>query len=335
MNGLEKFLLDENLNDQTFNSSYRPIIIHKEKYNDRFTYIFTRDYNEYLSNQAYRLSAYLDVKDKVIYDTDYNLEKILAEDSILKRDSFENLEKVIKEEVKQYVDNYALENSDVLKKLSQEKYDEKDDWRIVNYQKGIRQLFIREDNPQIKLDRFYSIGKLEQSKEYYNRVVINEYLEDKQGTIKKYGDMVIEDNKEELGLALHLFDDKNKYLNRIKTNPGNEFKDLYINKKIYDSIKYESAKTINITIRYNGKEMTFKGDYARLKLSLASDDRGTYFYGVAYDAVSNFIKENTNSENKWKDEFEFSHISSITYGKKELYRNDNIKDKKQIDRDER
>ena len=48
--------------------------------------------------------------------------------------------------------------------------------------------------------------------------------------------MVIEDNKEELGLALHLFDDKNKYLNRIKTNPGNEFKDLYINKKIYDSI---------------------------------------------------------------------------------------------------
>ena len=36
MNGLEKFLLDENLNDQTFNSSYRHIIIHKEKYNDRF-----------------------------------------------------------------------------------------------------------------------------------------------------------------------------------------------------------------------------------------------------------------------------------------------------------
>ena len=71
MNGLEKFLLDENLNDQTFNSSYRPIIIHKEKYNDRFTYVFTRDYNEYLSNQAYRLSAYLDVKDKVIYDTDW------------------------------------------------------------------------------------------------------------------------------------------------------------------------------------------------------------------------------------------------------------------------
>ena len=335
MNGLEKFLLDENLNDQTFNSSYRPIIIHKEKYNDRFTYVFTRDYNEYLSNQAYRLSAYLDVKDKVIYDADYNLEKILAEDSILKRDSFENLEKVIKEEVKNYVDNYALENSDVLKKLSQEKYDEKDDWRIVNFQKGIRQLFIREDNPEIKLDRFYSIGKLEQSREYYNRVVINEYLEDKQGTIKKYGDMIIEDNKEELGLALHLYDDKNKYLNRIKTNPGNEFKDLYINKKIYDSIKYEAAKTLTITIKYNGKEMTFKGGYSRLKNSLICDDRGTYFYGVAYDPVSNFVKENTNSENKWKDEFEFSHISSITYGKKELYKNDNIKDKKTVDRDER
>ena len=37
----KEFLLDENLNDQTFNSSYRPIIIHKEKYNDRF--IFTEE----------------------------------------------------------------------------------------------------------------------------------------------------------------------------------------------------------------------------------------------------------------------------------------------------
>ena len=75
--------------------------------------------------------------------------------------------------------------------------------------------------------------------------------------------MVIEDNKEELGLALHLFDDKNKYLNRIKANPGNEFKDLYINKQIYDSIKYENIKTIKITIKYNSKEIKYTEDYAR------------------------------------------------------------------------
>ena len=335
MNGLEKFLLDESLNDQVFNTSYRPIIIHKEKFNDRFIYIYTRDQSNFLSNQGYRLSAYLDVKDKVLYDADYYLEKIISEDSILKRTTFNDLEKIIEDDVKNYVDKYSLDHSDILKKLSQEKYDEKDDWRLVNFQRDVRKLFIAEENPKIKLDRFYNTGKLVNTEDFYNKTILNEYLNDKSSTIKKYGDMIIEDNKEELGLALHLYDEKINYLNRIKANPGNEFKDLYINKKIYDSIKYESAKTLTITIKYNGKEMTFKGEYSHLTNSLLNDERGTYFYGVAYDGVSNFIKENTNSTNKWKDEFEFSHISSITYGKKELYRNDNIKDKKAIDRDER
>lgn len=335
MSRLEKFLLDDKLNDQKFNAPYKDLMIHKEKYNDRFIYIYTKYYDEYLSDNSYNLSAYLDVKDKTIYNIDYNLEKIISEDTILKKNSFKNIEQEIQNNVNEYVDKYAMENANMLKKQAQEKYNQKDDWRVINYQKNVRELFLSEERPIIKLDRFYSTSKLVNSNEYYNKVIINEYLDDKYNTIKKYGDMIIDDNQEELGLSLHLYDDKNKYLNSIKLNKNNEFRDLYINKKIYDSIKNESAKKLNITINYNGKEHTFKCDYSILKYALINDYRGTSFYGVGYENVSNFIKENTNSPNKWREEFAFSHISSITYGKKELYRNENIKEKKQINKDAR
>ena len=40
MNGLDKYLLNEELNDQVFNGTYRFIKIHKEKFNDMLKRIY-------------------------------------------------------------------------------------------------------------------------------------------------------------------------------------------------------------------------------------------------------------------------------------------------------
>ena len=88
MNGIERFLLDETENDKSFNSTYRPIKIHKEKFDDRFTIIYTKDESKDLSQNGYSVSGYLDIIDKNIYETGYDLRSIIDEESIIKMKSF-------------------------------------------------------------------------------------------------------------------------------------------------------------------------------------------------------------------------------------------------------
>ena len=330
MSEVEEFLLDETTNDKTFDAPYKSITIHKEKFNDRFTYIYTKDHYDYLYNNEYRLSSYLDLKSKTLYDIDYYLDKVVDGSNNLKTSTFKDVENEIINNIGEYIEKYSLDHANELKK----EFNEEDNWYLNNYQKDVRKLFIEYDEPAIKLDRFYNISGFTSSKEFHQKKVLNEYLDNKDATIKKYAFEIINDNKKELGLALKLYDKKNNYLYKIKTNER-KFKDLYVNKRIYDSIKNEHAKTLTFTIKYNNKEMTFKGDYEKFKRSILNDDRGTYFFNSSYDKVSDFIKENTGSNNRWKEDFLFSHVTSITYGKNKLYTNDFVKNKKAIDRDER
>ena len=84
MSEVEEFLLDETTNDKTFDAPYKSITIHKEKFNDRFTYIYTKDHYDYLYNNEYRLSSYLDFKSKTLYDIDYYLDKVVDGSNNLK-----------------------------------------------------------------------------------------------------------------------------------------------------------------------------------------------------------------------------------------------------------
>ena len=62
---------------------------------------------------------------------------------------------------------------------------------------------------------------------------------------------------------------------------------------------------------------------AALKRDLTNDSKGSSGYGKAYEEVSKFIKENSQEEtSRWTEEFNFSNITSITYGKNELYHYD-------------
>lgn len=328
-NKLVKFLLDNNLNDQCFDNpsfSKTKFKFHKEQYDDRFTIIYLKNNNDRLRQEDYRLGGYLDIKEKNIYDCDFWLREMLPEEDEIKIAHFEDVSESFSKGVCDYIEKYSFKNEDKLKDIAIEKYNHIDDWKINRYISETRKQFIEEENPIIKLEQSYRSNEAIGSGNYNSYNIYHEYLNNPEKTIEKYSKKIIdyENNKEELGLDLLIYRDKIDLLNKILINKDNEFNDLYINKKIYFSIKDIDAKTLNITINYGGKELTFKYDYNVLKRDLLNDNRGSSDFGVAYDKVSEFIKENDKSleKNRYREDFSFANISSITYGKKELYHHD-------------
>lgn len=326
-NNFEKFLLDENLNDKVFEGKYKKFKIHKEKFNDRFVVIYLKEASDYLYQEEYKASGYLDIHDKCIYDCDYYLNDLLSESKTFKLESFYNLKNKINEDVCVYLANYSFKKEKELMENSLDLFEKIDEWKKERYMNEIRKNFIKESNPFIKLELPYSLFSVINSYDYSIYRVYVEYLNNPEDTIKKYANKIInlENFKTDLGLQLLIYYDKVKYLENIVNNYNNEFKDLYVNKNIYDAIKNLDAKTLNITIKYGGKSLTFKYEYRRLIDDLVNDNRGSSDYGVGYDKVSEFIKENNKfSEYNRKEDFDFANISSITYGKKELYHCNNI-----------
>lgn len=330
-NAMEKFLLNPDENDKVFKGNYHPRKIHKEKYDDRFVVIYMKTVKEkYLEQDNYELVGYLDIKDKCIYNHSYNMDEFLPkEKGLLERSSFGFLNNKMFEEIKNYIEKYAFDNEEKLKEIAIEKYNHVDDWRINCYKKNIREQFIKEENPVIKLEESYNDYVLTNSDEYRGKTIYIEYLDNPEKTVKKYAKKIIEsfddyrNNKEELGLELLIYRDKIDYLNEIIVNEDHKFDDLYINKLMYQSIKDLDARTVNITIQYGENSHTFKYDYDVLRRDLLNDDKGSNAWGVSYEKVSDFIKANTNKEDSRSiEEFSFTHVTSITYGKKEVYHHD-------------
>lgn len=322
-NNFEKFLLDENINDKAFEGKYKKFKIHKEKFNDRFTVIYLKESTDILFQNEYKASGYLDMHDKCIYDCDYYLNDLLFENKTFKLESFHNLKDKINQDVRKYLEKYSFKNELELKKNSLELFETIDHWKKERYMDEIRKSFIKESNPIIKLELPYSLFSVINSYDYSIYRLYVEYLNNPEDTIKKYANKIInlENFKTDLGLQLLIYYDKVKYLESIVNNYNNEFKDLYINKKLYEAIKNLDAKTLNITIKYGDNTLTFKYDYHRFINDLVNDSRGSSDYGVAYKIVSDFIKMNDIecNERRYSEEFKFENIISITYGKKELY----------------
>lgn len=327
---IERFLLNPDFNDLVFDGTYNQQKVHKERFDDRFIVIYTKRNYNYLSQDNYEVAGYLDTKDKVLYNCNYYLNELLSkENSLIQKSSFGVLGEKIWNGIQDYIEKYSFANEDKLKDIAIEKYNHLEDYRIEIYKREVRNQFVEETNPIIKLEKSYSSYEFTNIPEYKGHYIDIEYLNNSQNTIEKYANKIIEtiddyrNNKEELGLELLIFRDKIEYLNTIKENKNNIFNDLYIKKDIYNSIKDIEAKTVNITIQYGEKNLTFKYDYNSLKRDLLNDSKGSSRYGKAYEEVSNFIKENSKEEtSRWTEEFNFSNIISITYGKNELYHHD-------------
>ena len=327
---IERFLLNPDVNDLVFEGNYNHQKIHKEQFDDRFVVIYTKTNYSYLSQNDYAVAGYLDTKDRVLYDCTYYLNELLPkEKNLIEKSSFGVLGEKLWNEIQDYIEKYSFANEEKLKDIAIEKYNHLEDYRIDSYKRDVREQFVEEMNPIIKLQKSYSSYEFTNIPEYKGHYIDVEYLNNPQKTVEKYANKIIEtiddyrNNKEELGLELLIFRDKIEYLDIIKENKNNEFKDLYIKRNIYNSIKDIDAKTVNITIQYGDKILTFKYEYSALKRDLTNDSKGSSGYGKAYEEVSKFIKENSQEEtSRWTEEFNFSNITSITYGKNELYHYD-------------
>ena len=327
---IERFLLNPDVNDLVFEGNYNHQKIHKEQFDDRFVVIYTKTNYSYLSQNDYAVAGYLDTKDRVLYDCTFYLNELLPkEKNLIEKSSFGVLGEKLWNEIQDYIEKYSFANEEKLKDIAIEKYNHLEDYRIDSYKRDVREQFVEEMNPIIKLQKSYSSYEFTNIPEYKGHYIDVEYLNNPQKTVEKYANKIIEtiddyrNNKEELGLELLIFRDKIEYLDIIKENKNNEFKDLYIKRNIYNSIKDIDVKTVNITIQYGDKSLTFKYEYSALKRDLTNDSKGSSGYGKAYEEVSKFIKENSQEEtSRWTEEFNFSNITSITYGKNELYHYD-------------
>ena len=337
---IEKFLLNPDVNDLVFEGTYNHQKIHKEQFDDRLVVIYTKTNYNHLSQNDYEVSGYLDTKDKVLYNCTYYLNELLPQEKkLIERNSFGALGEKLWTEIQDYIEKYSFANEEKLKDIAIEKYNHLEDYRITSYKCDVRRQFVKEMNPIIELQKSYS--SYEFTDMQYNFDIDVEYLNNPQKTIEKYANKIIEtksdyrNNKEELGLELLIFRDKIEYLDIIKENKNNEFKDLYIKRNIYNSIKEVNAKTVNITIQYGNKSLTFKYEYSALKRDLTNNSKGSSGYGKAYEEVSQFIKENSHGKtSRWTEEFSFSNITSITYGKNELYHCDlSLDNDKEVEED--
>ncbi len=320
MSDVEKFLLDNNELDAVFEGTYDKMKIHKEIYDDRFIVLYSKYEKNHLTQEDYSINGYFDVKDKIIYDLGYQLRNILGDRISFEKKSFSDVEKELLNDIKTYIENYSFENAKSIKKLAEKRFADLNGWEFDRYKREVRQSFIKQDNYEVSLGSTYSNYKCTNSIDYKSKDILEDYLKNPDDTVSKWANIIIKDQEEQIGFDMLIYEFKKAYLNEIKKNP-NKYTDLYTNKKLYDSIKNMDAKTINITIEYNKQEMSFSFNYRSFIYDLANDYTKGSDYNSAYEKVSEFIKENTNrKEERGRFDFDFSHITKITYGKKELYK---------------
>ncbi len=325
MDKFASFLFDNNINDQIFEGNYNLFKLHKEVYNDRFTVLYVQKYKDGLSGSDYEIGGYIDVKNKVIYDRNFWISNLTDDNEYIKSDYFFSLLKRIKSDIQKNVEKYSLENEEELKKIGRTYFKENELPYIRRREEEIIQRFIQ--GKEVELHLAYPRNFLDNSEEYCNKNLFVDYLNNPQDVINKYTKEIIDKEKESLGTSLLIYEYEKEYFDKIKNNRNNEFENVYISKNIYDAIRDLDVKTISITIKYSEKYLTFKYDYSRFLRDVINGYDKSNDYGKAYQQVSDFVKENIKDGKSCSiAEFDFNHISLITYSKKELYRNDNIKD---------
>lgn len=333
---LENFLLNDKSNDELFDYQSQEYKIHKENYDERFDFLYGKKNSKELRQRRsnYDLVGYYDKKEHCIYEADKFFMEKLQESEVIKFNSFSQLDKTILEELKQYLTDYSFSHEEELKRLAIEKYEAKDDSRLFNYKKDVNKDFVNQKEPNIKLiipayDSDIAISMYDGNK-------TTAYLDNPNKIIEEMAKQIIDERGEEFGLELLIYHDKIKYLNDLKENINHEYDEIHDCKNILDAIRYNDAKTINITIQYGENSFTFKYELQELQSSLTSGKLSSSSYNNSYSRVQEFLKDNDKTgynKDSWRQEFLFSHITSITNGKTELYSKDSLDNNKEVEED--
>ncbi len=327
-NNLENFLIDKNRNNEIFENSVAiKFKIYKEKINDRFdTIYYKREYTGF-SQANYNVGGYFDNIDKCLYDASYQLQDMFSVDKKIKMANFSNIERNISNELDKMVESYLNNNKNIIKKDGKKKFDYLNEYDIRRIKSEIDKIYITQSNPTVKLKFDCSLYSLNKLKILEDKNIYMAYLDNSEKLVNEIFSELIVKYKEELGFEALTYDYKIKYLGEISRSNNPDYKQLNINRNIYQSLRDLYAKTITINIGYGENNLNFKFDLDNLKRSLSNGERSASGYGLVYNRVSDFIKNNDPNRDNYSSGFEFSHINFITYGKNEVYNKDDFKEK--------
>ena len=326
---LENFLLDDDIQSKEFTTSINGNVrVIKEIYDDRFNIIYIKHLNNInsLKQNDYSVGGYYDKKDKCIYDCDFWIENILSKDGSVKVNTLYNLKNKIIDEIIDLVKKYSFDNEKKLSKIGLEQFNKEENWRIENLKKDVQRDFVNTKDYDVELYTSYIRYCFDDIMHKYNGDFYIDYLNNPTEFVNMCSEKVINTNKERMAYELVVYNFKKEYLNKILNN-NQEFNDIYISKKILNAIEKENfhPQKVRITINYNNKDFTFLYNYIRLVSDIRGGATTSYDYKKNYNDVSEFLKQNKKCiENRYMEEFELSHVKSIYYGRKELYRNDNV-----------
>lgn len=325
MDKFEQYLKSD-VSDEILFSNYRDLVLHKEKYDDRFTVIYGKRLSKGLKQEDYSVFGYYDNLEKTLYDYSYELTDFVKNLEEVKISSFSELGRNMFKEINQYVEKVVLNDRPYYRDLGKEKYDNLEDWKVKSVQLETHQNIINNNEIPVSFKSINSGYEIGYKDVYSNKSIFVDYLNNPTDVIKKYGDDLIQEHKEDLGVNLLIYEYQCNYFEEIIKNKDNKFDYIFISRKILNSIKDIDAKTLNITISYDDEELSFKYDYYTLKRDLENGDCKTETYGSSYNMVKEFLKaHNVKDERDYiEDEFRFDHITSITYGKKLLYEKETL-----------
>lgn len=324
-NNLNSFLLNSTEQEMLINLEYLGLRkIRKEQINDRFYVLYCRQESNNMKQNDYEVCGYFDVINKTLYDLKYYLDKYIQNDEIIQKKYFSDVEEEIANKVNDYITEYVLENESDFEIFGKEKYLSQKHWYLSD-EWDIKKEFISSKKANIKFNINYRTYDIFFKTDFFESNNILKYLNNSDEYILEISNALIEKNKEDLGYKLLCYYDKLDYLEKIEKNLNNEFSSIHINKNIYNAIKDIDAKNVNITIKYDNDYISFHFSYDRLKSELLCGNIGCCDFSKSYKVISDFIKERKVSDRYNYEDFEFSHIESIKYGKKELYNKNNYK----------
>lgn len=335
-NKFVEFLKDENTNDESYELKYYSIKIHKERYNDRFVIIYTKSISKGLEQNNYKTSGYYDAKDNILYNITYEIDDLIVDKNSIIIKNFNSVYSQMFEEIDSKVENYIFQNKEEFRKLGIDKFKEQTDWYRQSNYKDVEAAFIQEKSPIIKINSNKLSFEIRHEDSYENKKLIADYLDNPEKVVNHYFDVIINGRKEELGRELLEYEDKLKHLKDVEENKNEKYDKVYINKNILNAIKDMKVKSLNITINYNDKDLTFKYDYRTFINNLKAADYEGYNYDSSYNKVRSFLKENQikDSRGYTNTNFAFDHITFITFGKKVLYEKELSKENIELENDD-
>lgn len=325
-NNFVKFLKDNDSNDLCFETKYKKIKVHKEKYDNRFTVLYSKQESTTLKQDDYEVAGYYDNLENTLYNGNYEIIDIVPKDNSIFINNFENIITKLCNEIYEYMSNYVIGHAEEYRKLGQSKFTNLSSWEEKEIVRETEAFLINDNISELKIDIYGIEGNIKYSREYNNKKIVVDYLNNSKKIVKEYADKFINENKEELGKNLLVYEYQLEHLKKVKNNIDNKYDYVYVNKKILESIKDLDAKTLTITINYNGNEITFKYDFNRLLREVQNADYKGYDYCSSYQKVRDFLNENNikDERNCSETEFNFENITSISYGKKILYEREKI-----------